>query len=231
MKENSPITSNLIKIKHSLSEKGVIRTIHRIHYFIDGYIFDRINKIDTVTPVRWADSGVEVSKTDNASMYDSILVRYLRKLFRVLKIEPGKVLVDFGSGKGRVLLIASEFGFREVRGIEFSPVSCDIARKNCLVYKAKTKTNTEFTIVESDVLDYKIRDDEDIFYLYQPFTSSILKQVLNNLSESLLSNKRKILIIYCNPVNYQIVVDIMKPVRVQHLNVGNRESCFSIFEI
>lgn len=231
MKDNSLITSMITKIIHSLAEKGVIRTIRRIHYFIDGFIFDKINKIDTVSPVPWEESGVEISKRDNAAMYDSILISYLRKLFRVLRIEPGKVLVDLGCGKGRVLLIASEYGFREVRGIEFSPSSCGIARNNCLIYKTKTKTNTQFTIIESDVLDYKIRDDEDIFYMYHPFNASILKQVLFNISESLQVKKRKVIIIYCNPVNYQLVMEIMKPVRVQYLNVGNKESCFAIFEI
>lgn len=231
MKDNLRITSTITKISHSLTEKGILRTLQRIHYFIDGYIFDSFHKIETASPLRWEESGLEISKTDNASMYDSILISYLRKLFRVLRTDPGKVFVDFGCGKGRVLMIASEFGFREVRGIEFSPVSCGIARKNCLVYKAKSKTNTEFTIIESDVLDYTIRGDEDIFYLYHPFTGKILRQVLVNISESLLAKKRKIKIIYCNPINYKLIMEILKPVSVQYLNVGNKESCFAIFDI
>lgn len=220
-----------IKIPRSFSEKGLVGTIRRIHYFIDGIIFDVLNNIDTVTPVRWEESGVDINKRDNSSMYISILVRYLRELFRALGIEHGKVLVDLGCGKGRVLLVASEFGFREVRGIEFSPLSCNIARKNCLIYKAKTKTVTDFTIIESDVIDYKIRDDEDIFYLYHPFNAIILKQVLLNISESLKVKKRKVKIIYCNPVYYNLVKEIMKPEKIQYLNTGNKETRFAVFEI
>ena len=68
-------------------------------------------------------------------------------LFKKLKIPDDKVFIDIGSGKGRVLLIAAEFGIKEVRGIEFSPVLCEIAKKNISIYKEKTKSKTAFKII------------------------------------------------------------------------------------
>jgi predicted RNA methylase len=44
--------------------------------------------------------------------------------------------VDFGSGKGRVLLVASHYPFREVVGVEFSPELQKIAEGNIRSTKA-----------------------------------------------------------------------------------------------
>ena len=65
--------------------------------------------------------------------------------------------------------MASEFGFKETGGIEFSSLLCDIAVKNCTMYKEKTQTNTNFFIVNSDVLDYRINGDEEVFFFANPF--------------------------------------------------------------
>lgn len=70
-------------------------------------------------------------------MYMATKTVHLRMALKALKIPKGKVLVDIGSGKGRVLLVASEFGFREARGIEFSPKLCAIAKENLEIFKAK----------------------------------------------------------------------------------------------
>src|SRR5712671_731625 len=38
--------------------------------------------------------------------------------------------IDFGSGKGRAMLVASQFHFRQVIGIELNPNLADIAQSN-----------------------------------------------------------------------------------------------------
>lgn len=129
----------------------------------------------------------------------------LRKLFNALMIPKGRIFVDFGCGKGRVLMIASEFGFKELRGIEFSPELCKIARNNCAMYKQKTGVGAKFDIIESDATAYSINDDEDVFFLFQPFDGVILNEVLKNIIASLTEKPRKIFIIYLNPVHGDII--------------------------
>jgi SAM-dependent methyltransferase len=110
------------------------------------------------------------------------------------------VFVDLGCGKGRVLLIASQFCFREVRGVEFAQELCEIAKDNCAVYKSKTGVGTEFRIIESDVVDYIIKTNEIVFYMFNPFDDKVLTVVLNNIARSLKIKPRKILTIYFNPL-------------------------------
>ena len=180
----------------SLKERGPLRTLLIALSYCADYLFDMKYKTDTFSSVELDALGDDDTKKEHAIGYYVTRMVPLRKLFKALRIQPGKVLVDLGCGKGRVLLIASEFGFKEVRGVEISPLLCDIAKNNCSIYKARTNTNADFAILESDVLDYRIKDDEDVFFLFNPFDAYILKQVLQNILASLQRRKRKIWIIY-----------------------------------
>ena len=49
------------------------------------------------------------------------------------------VFIDFGSGKGRALLLASEYPFKKIIGIEFSPQLNAIAKRNIALYASGTQ--------------------------------------------------------------------------------------------
>lgn len=217
------------KFFRSLKRRGTLRTFLVTLSYCYDYLFDMKHKIDTYSFVELDALGVDEAKKKSAVMYQPTHVIPLRKLFRALGIQPGAVLVDFGCGKGKVLLIASEFAFKEVRGVEFSPLLCDIATDNCSKYKARSKTNTVFSIFLSDVLDYGIQDDEDVFYLYNPFDAHILEHVLQNLLASLERRERKIWIIYRYAVDRGLVEEKMNPSKVSDFNLWGFD--FVVFEV
>ena len=182
----------------SLKNRGFKNTILiAFSHCIDKY-FDIKHKTDTSTWVALNDLKINDSKKKHAERYQQTYAVPLRRLFLKLKFRPGKVFVDFGCGKGRVLLVASKFGFKEVRGIEFSPVLCNVAIENSLIYNEKNQTKTNFIVINSDVIDYKFDDSEEVFFLYHPFDGYVMKQVVQNIYESLQRQKRKIWIIYRN---------------------------------
>jgi SAM-dependent methyltransferase len=131
----------------------------------------------------------------------------LRRLFRLLQpvLPPDRVLVDLGCGKGRVLLVATEFGFREARGVEFARELCEIAKKNCEKLLARTRTNTRCRIIEADAALYEIQADENVFFMFNPFDEVVLERVLGNIAASWRAAPRKILIIYYNPKCAQVI--------------------------
>ncbi len=120
-------------------------------------------------------------------------------------IPANGVFVDFGCGKGRVLLLASEFGFAKVRGVDFAPEFCAVARSNYIVYQNRTGVKTEFRIIESDVVDYVINKEDNVFFMYNPFDGVVMSRVLDNIAASLEMQPRRILIIYHNPVHSNII--------------------------
>jgi SAM-dependent methyltransferase len=132
--------------------------------------------------------------------YEPARIVLVRRMFRQARsvISPSGGVVDLGSGKGRVMLIASEFGFARATGVEFAPELCAVAQRNCDLYRRKTRTTTAFRVVESDVANYAIAADDNLFFLFNPFDGVVLGKVLQNLGASLRKHPRRILLCFYN---------------------------------
>lgn len=137
----------------------------------------------------------------NGYLYKPVRILPLRRFFKALRplLPRDSVLVDFGSGKARVLMVGAEFGFRAARGVEFAKELCEISQRNCEHYSARAKTATEFSTVEMDAAKYEIRPDENVFIMCNPFDDAIVKAVLENIAASVRETPRQVWIAYYNP--------------------------------
>ena len=100
--------------------------------------------LDWLCSDAWSDwwCGVETSKRvgldalaissankDRGFGYAPTSRRRFRALLKALELPYNSLgFVDYGCGKGRVLMEAADAGFKRVVGVEFSPELCDIAR-------------------------------------------------------------------------------------------------------
>ena len=82
--------------------------------------------------------------------------------------------VDLGCGKGRALLIAAQFDFPRILGIELSPQLCQIAESN-------TSNNPRIQIRQQDAATLNFPDAPLVVFLYHPFLAPVLHRVLTNL--------------------------------------------------
>ncbi|MEM5563643.1 hypothetical protein WNY78_00935 [Psychroserpens sp. AS72] len=190
--------NSLKRVFKKIKSEGLFSSTVDFYTLIYDKFYDKKYTIDTCTWVCKEDLDVDASAKEHASMYQATKVLHLRKLFTKLKPLTGKTIIDMGSGKARVLLVASEFGFKKAKGVEFSSNLCDISNRNIKMYNEHIKTNTVFEIINEDAGKYEFNDDEDIFYLYNPFHEVILSKVIENIKSSLHRNPRNILIIYKN---------------------------------
>lgn len=186
------------------------------------FFFDFIYRTDTRREENLDDLTIGSDNKERGVRYEPTKVLPLRKLFNYLRlrIPDDRILVDFGCGKGRVLLIASDFGFKEVRGVEFAHELCEIAKNNCAVYKHPTAIRTEFKIIESDVVDYIINPDENVFFMFNPFDEVILSKIINNIATSLNIRPRRILIIYNRPKYSNVIEQQDKFIRLEECVFG-----------
>jgi len=100
--------------------------------------------------------------------------------------------VDIGAGKGRVLLMAAQYSFRKIIGVEFSPKLCDIARRNLSVCRCRAE------IVCMDATEYVFPDDPVVVYMCNPFSIEPMRKVAQNLEQSLVANPRPVYVVYWN---------------------------------
>jgi len=184
----------------SFKSEGLKVTVGRLYTVFVDYLFDIVYGIDTCTKIELSELKIVGANKEKGFGYEPTRLVPLRMLFKEIKpmIPPETVLVDFGCGKGRVLLGTLKMGFNEVRGIEFATELCEIARKNYVKYSSNKKFNTGYKIIESDVTDYHIHTDENIFFINNPFDEDVFEKVLSNITDSLQRKHRDILLIYHN---------------------------------
>ena len=192
-------------VDKSIEDRGIWDTILVTLSYIIDYFFDIKYGTETYSWVELEDLQIKSENIERGERYQPTHALPLRNLFRKLQIPRGKIIVDLGSGKGKVLLVAAEYGFKEARGVDFSRGLCEIAKKNILSFKKKYMGVTNFKVIQSDVTDYPIHDDEDIFYLFNPFDDIILAKVLTNMLTSLERRKRRVWIIYWNALHKNVI--------------------------
>lgn len=83
--------------------------------------------------------------------------------------------IDVGCGKGRPLIIAHQYNFAELIGVDYSPKLCGIARANL------QQLNIPARVVCQDAAQYQFPDRDVFVFFYHPFGSMVLHKVLENL--------------------------------------------------
>ncbi len=108
--------------------------------------------------------------------------------------------IDLGSGKGRVLLLASDYPFRRIVGIELLPSLHGIAQENLRNYKSDKQRCFIVESVCSDAREFVFPMEPTVLYLFDPLPASGLSVVIANLEQSLRKQPREFYVLYHNPV-------------------------------
>ncbi len=111
--------------------------------------------------------------------------------------------IDLGSGKGRVLLMASALPFRRVVGVEFSAQLADLSRQNLRSYTGPRECK-EVSVETTDASRYRLPDGPVVVFMYHPFDETIMAAVAANVMASLRENPRRILVLYFKPVHRDV---------------------------
>lgn len=190
----------------SIRRRGLLRTSQIAGSTAADFLFDLRYGTDTR---RWVDARELETDSENkahAVHYQATRARPFLKLLRSLGLPKDSVFVDFGSGKGRVLLLAAHHGFKQVIGVEFSPQLCVLARKNIAAFSRIAPLMSPIEVVEADATRFEIGADLNVFYLYNPFDPPVLSKVLDNLRRSVKSAPRKLWLIYNTPKHHELIL-------------------------
>jgi len=86
--------------------------------------------------------------------------------------------VDLGSGKGRTLLLASEYRFNRIIGVEFSKALHEAALDNVRRYGKRSGESTRIECVCGDATTFALPADPLVIYLFDPFQGELLARVV-----------------------------------------------------
>jgi SAM-dependent methyltransferase len=179
----------------------LMRTAQVAFSVVTDLSFDLRYGTDTARWAQLQDLALESTNKVHGVHYQATKAAPLSRLLRAFAVSKDGTFVDFGSGKGRVLLLALQYGFRRVVGVEFSPELCDIARLNLATFKQHLKHTIDVEIAAIDAAKFEIQGDQTVFYFYNPFNAVVMEQVLANLRASLERTPRKVWLIYNTPLH------------------------------
>jgi putative Mg2+ transporter-C (MgtC) family protein len=103
--------------------------------------------------------------------------------------------IDFGSGKGRVLLEASRLPFRSVIGVEFSVELHRIAQQNLSKFRRARMRCRESRSMLCDAASFQPPAIPLVLYFFNPFEETVMLSVIENIRRSLRDHPRDIFVI------------------------------------
>jgi SAM-dependent methyltransferase len=108
--------------------------------------------------------------------------------------------IDLGSGKGRTLLMASDYPFRRIVGVELLPTLNQAAQENLNKYHSESQKCFAIESICADATEFPFPAEPTLLFLFNPFPESGLRRVIANLEQSLRERPRKIYLLYHNPL-------------------------------
>ena len=108
--------------------------------------------------------------------------------------------VDIGSGKGRTLLLAAEYPFRRITGVEYARDLHKMAVKNLVYLKSRSADDRRVSCLCMDATEYPIPEAPAVLYMHNPFRQVVMNKFLANVQASLTNNPRdSLIVVYYNP--------------------------------
>jgi SAM-dependent methyltransferase len=165
---------------------------------------ERKYNISSIELDRLKNITVKGDNLPHASIYQACNYYVLEKGFNYLaSIDEKKNFTDFGCGKGRAMIVAAYYNFKNITGIDFAKALCIGAEENILKNRHLYRSS-KFKIFCEDVINYNIEKDQTVFFFFNPFDEVVMLKVVKNLLSSLKEKERKIYIMYANPVHKEI---------------------------
>ena len=137
----------------------------------------------------------------HATHYEAVPVAAFRALMKsVPDVDVRRsTFVDIGAGMGRALLLAREYPFVQVAGIELSPALAEIARDNLArAHDVKTRCR-DVRVIRADARRRRMPRGPLVVFLFNPFDGEALDAVLDRIAERSGSGDEWIL--YHTPVH------------------------------
>ncbi len=209
-------------LRHAIRTEGLLRTAWR---FAAGACAIALDCLPSRRRLRYGDVDFDCDRRVNTTWANVGLGTRFRELFagrgyqpsdpfifremmERLPVDPRTLaFVDLGSGKGRALLLAADYAFRRLIGVELLPELHAIAQENIARYHGATQQSTAIELYCADARDFTLPDEPLFLYLFDPFPEPILREVMASVEASLRQNPRPLFLAYQNPVSERVLAE------------------------
>ena len=113
--------------------------------------------------------------------------------------------IDIGAGKGRALLVASEYPFRSVLGIELNPGLAALANRNLEHWIATQPHQATPLLMEQDATEFYFPPTPCLLCLFHPFEAPVLRKLLRRIEAQFAARPGTLDLLYINSEHVSIL--------------------------
>jgi len=178
---------------------GLVKTISTLISNVDDrYLkcFDRKYRIRTSGFISLASTSFAPSRLPDTTRFGLVNGWALPQMLKELALSWDLSFVDLGCGLGRACILAAEYGFTKVTGVDLSPELCIAARENVAHCRLPSTQTSSITILQMDALEYCDRATDDVFFMFRPFSGEFMGLILTKLIGRANSLNKPFIIIY-----------------------------------
>jgi SAM-dependent methyltransferase len=162
--------------------------------------FDRFQGTDTSGFVASEDLPSSPFDSSRKHVYGGSQPSIIRSTLATLPSLESYTFVDLGCGKGRPLLVASEFPFRDLLGVELSPSLAADAKRNAAILQERYPARVPIRIEVGDASTFSFPSGNLVVFLYNPFGEEVITKVVAGIETALAAKNRNLFIVYYNPI-------------------------------
>jgi len=174
--------------------------LHRKHAR-GNQVFDRLHNVDTAAELPLGAAGVPPADVARGNgVYRSLREDVFRAAMDTVKIDARAfTFVDIGSGKGKVLFMASNRPFKRIIGIEYAIGLHAIAVRNVATYRSDSQQCTQIEPVHGDALAYTPPPGPLVLFVFNALAAKFMRMLLKKLDHGAAAQAgRPVLLIYTN---------------------------------
>lgn len=171
--------------------------------------FDQAHGIDTVGRIPLAELDVEHEAWVSGTRYEATVPAEFHALIARLPSSLDRfTFVDLGSGKGRALLLASEYPFNRILGVELARELHEICVRNIQAYRSPTQRCRRIESYCADATSFPLPAEPIVLYLNNPFTEALVGKVAIRLRDSLHAAPREVHVVVANADRREILAEV-----------------------
>jgi len=124
------------------------------------------------------------------SILHNLLDHWLQQAHPQASIQQ-TVFLDVGAGKGRALLLASQYPFLRVEGVELNPDLTFIAHANIALWQRDPLAEllAPIALHHADALRHPLPSEPTLAFLFHPFELPLLRRFLRHIEQSRQPNE------------------------------------------
>ena len=211
-------------IRNILLQEGFTSTIQKIkkhiYYKLKGIDFD-FQSLDNLT--------IKGKNHTHATLCGSSNETTVKDIFDNLVELDSTILegtfVDIGSGKGKLIIYAKEYGFHQTVGVEFAKELYQITRNNIKALKVQN-----VHVLHQDATEYILPSNTRVIYFLNPFDEVIFHTILPKFIEQMQRFNHPIYLVYRVPIYQEVFKAYRALKKIKSLNFRGDLSQIYLFD-